>query len=315
MPDPVPPVRDGIVVMGDVIDDIVVQPLRHVEPDNDTPARITARPGGSAGNAAAWLGLLGADVVFVGRVGSDDVDRHAALFRKARVDPRLTVDPVLPTGAVVSIVEGQSRTMLTQRGANTAFDPASVTDDLLERAAVLHLTGYTLFGAADHAPYRALFDRARAAGVAVSVDCGSASFLRGEGRRRFLDVVAGATILFPNLDEGRALTGLEAPHEVLAALLELFPVVALSLGSTGCLVAVSGGEPVSIPAVPATVVDTTGAGDAFAAGFLAGIVHGFDLETAGRLANATGACCVTKFGTVAGIRSLEETLAFMRGQM
>src|SRR5215217_6633734 len=168
--------KRGIVVMGDVIDDILVQPLRAVEPDSDTPARITARPGGSAGNAAAWLGALGAETVFVGRVGIADADRHAALFRTAGVEPRLTPDDVLPTGAVVSIVEGQSRTMLTQRGANTAFDPASVTDELLERAAVLHLTGYTLFGAADHRPYRALFARARAHGVAISVDCGAASF-------------------------------------------------------------------------------------------------------------------------------------------
>src|SRR5688572_19869630 len=106
MPDRALPATTGaVVVMGDVIDDIVVQPLRPVEPDSDTPAGITARPGGSAGNTAAWLGSLGARVSFVGRVGSADADRHAALFRAAGVEPRLTPDPVLPTGAVVSIVE------------------------------------------------------------------------------------------------------------------------------------------------------------------------------------------------------------------
>jgi sugar/nucleoside kinase (ribokinase family) len=270
----------AIVVMGDVIDDIVVQPLRAVEPDSDTPASITARPGGSAGNAAAWLGSLGAEVLFVGRVGAADADRHAALFRAAGVEPRLTIDPLLPTGAVVSIVEGQSRTMLTQRGANTAFDPASVSDDLLERAAVLHVTGYTLFGAADHRPYRALFERARAHGVAVSVDCGAASFLRGDGAARFLDVVAGASILFPNLDEGQALTGLQEPDDVVTALLDRFPVVALTLGATGCLAANAGGDRVWVPAVRTAVVDTTGAGDAFAAGFLAAWVRSGSLEEA-----------------------------------
>jgi sugar/nucleoside kinase (ribokinase family) len=292
MPEP----RTTIVVMGDVIDDIVVQPLRPVETDNDTPAAITARPGGSAGNAAAWMGALDAEVIFVGRVGAADADRHAALFRAAGVEPRLTLDPDLPTGAVVSIVEGQSRTMLTQRGANTRFDPASVTDDLLERAAVLHLTGYTLFGAADHGPYRALFERAHAHGVAVSVDCGAASFLRDDGRRRFLDVVAGATILLPNLAEGIALTGSTDPEQVVRALLELFPVVALTLGAGGCIVAAAGAGQVSVPALAAEVVDTTGAGDAFAAGFLAEWVRSRAAGRAGSAGVAAAARCVGVLG-------------------
>jgi sugar/nucleoside kinase (ribokinase family) len=289
--------RTAIVVMGDVIDDIVVQPLRPVEPDNDTPATITARPGGSAGNAAAWLGTLGAEAVFVGRVGAADADRHAALFRAANVEPRLSIDPRLPTGAVVSIVEGQSRTMLTQRGANTAFDPAAVTDELLERAAVLHLTGYTLFGAADLAPYRTLFERARARGVAISVDCGSASFLRGDGRDRFLDAIEGATILFPNLDEGMALSGSSEPEDVAAGLAELFPLVALTLGEDGCLVAQSGHPSLAVPALPTVVVDTTGAGDAFAAGFLTEWVRSGSPAGAGAAGVTAAARCV---GTVGG---------------
>lgn len=297
MPDPVQSRTDGaIVVMGDVIDDIVVQPLRPVEPDSDTPATITARPGGSAANTAVWLGSLGAEALFVGRVGAADADRHDALFRAAGVEPRLTPDHTLPTGAVVSIVEGQSRTMLTQRGANTAFDPASVTDELLQRAAVLHLTGYTLFGAADHVPFRELFARARAHRVAVSVDCGAASFLRGDGRQRFLDVIEGAAILFPNFDEGVALAGSTEPEGIVSALLERFPVIALTLGADGCLVAQADGERVSVPAHPVTVVDTTGAGDAFAAGFLAEWVRSGSVVRAGSAGVAAAAESVRVLG-------------------
>jgi sugar/nucleoside kinase (ribokinase family) len=69
-----------------------------------------------------------------------------------------------------------------------------------------------------------------------------------------------------------------------------------------------------IPTFRVRALDATGAGDAFAAGFLAGVMHGFDLETTGKLANATGACCVTQVGTVAGIRPLEETLQFIKEQ-
>jgi sugar/nucleoside kinase (ribokinase family) len=66
-----------------------------------------------------------------------------------------------------------------------------------------------------------------------------------------------------------------------------------------------------LPAYGVSAVDATGAGDAFAAGFLAGVARGFDLETCARLGNAAGACCVTQVGTVAGIRSLNETLKFI----
>jgi sugar/nucleoside kinase (ribokinase family) len=291
-----PDARTAIVVMGDVIDDIVVQPLWPVEPDSDTPAAITARAGGSAANAAAWLGQLGAEVFFVGRVGRADAQRHAGLFRAAGVEPRLTLDAELPTGAVVSIVEGQTRTMLTQRGANTAFDPASVPDELLAGAAVLHLTGYTLFGATDLAAYRRLFARATAHGVAISVDPGAASFLRGDGGSRFLAAVDGAAILFPNLDEGIVLTGRRSPVEAVSALTELFPVVAMTLGREGCIAAAVGSAPVTVPAPLVEVVDTTGAGDAFAAGFLADWVHSRSVGSAARAGVAAAARSVTVVG-------------------
>ena len=94
-------------------------------------------------------------------------------------------------------------------------------------------------------------------------------------------------------------------------------VVALKMGEAGSYIRAGEAEnyrEYRIPPFRVRAVDATGAGDAFAAGFLAGVMHGFDLEKTGKLANATGACCVTEVGTVAGIRSLEETLAFIEEQ-
>ena len=191
-----------------------------------------------------------------------DAQRHAAVLEQHGVHVQLQGHPTLPTGTIVLFVDGEQRTMFTQRGANVALDCDAVS---LEGAALLHLTGYTLFGALDDgASYSRLIARA---GVPVSVTPGSAGFIADYGVSRFLSVVKGATLLFPNLAEGRLLTGLDDPAEVVAALAAEFPVVALTLGSEGVLVA-SDGEVSRVAATVSTVLDPTGAGDAFAAAFL-----------------------------------------------
>ena len=90
-------------------------------------------------------------------------------------------------------------------------------------------------------------------------------------------------------------------------------VVALKMGEAGSYIR-RGDEEWKIPPFRVRAVDATGAGDAFAAGFLAGVMHDFDIEMTGRLANAVGACCVTAVGTVTGIKNLDETLAFIKEQ-
>ena len=245
-------------MVGDVIDDVVVIPHGPLRTDTDTRSSIRSVPGGSAANTAAWLAYLGGTVDFYGVVAAADVQRHERLLLPARA--HLTGHPELPTGTIVLIIDGQRRTMLTERGANAALDLDAIPDDAIGRH--LHLTGYSLFEARDDgAAFARLIARARELGSTVSVTPGSAGFIADFGVDRFRDRVAGATVLFPNLDEGRLLTGLDDPAAVAAAL--DFPVVALTMGAGGVL---AGGQ--LVPAVPATVVDPTGAGDAFAAGFL-----------------------------------------------
>jgi sugar/nucleoside kinase (ribokinase family) len=267
--------RARLVVFGDVIDDIVVVPSGPIRQDTDTPSAIRHRAGGSAANTAAWLGEQGASVDFVGRVGADDVAKHAALLEHFGVTAHLAPDAEHPTGAIVVLVDGGNRSMLTQRGANDWLTADAVTNDLLDAASVVHFSGYSIYHSADLAPLRSLFERAAVRGVTVSVDPASAGSLQDFGVTEFLEVIAGAGLLFPNLDEGRALTGLEDPRQVAEALGERFPVVALTLGGDGVLVAERGHELVAVPAQSCTVVDPTGAGDAFAAGFLASwVLHG-----------------------------------------
>lgn len=268
---------DRIVCFGDLIDDVVAIPRGPIRDDTDTPSSIRFRPGGSAANTAAWLGALGAPVDFVGSVAAADVDRHTRLLPD--VTAHLHGDPELPTGTIVVIVEGERRSMLTDRGANTSLDPARVTDELLAGARVLHVTGHALLNDAGAEGITALIARARAAGVTVSVAPGSAGFIADYGRDAFLAAIAGADILFPSLEEGRLLTGEAEPERVALAL--PMPTVVLTLGKAGVAVA-HGGAVTMVDAVVTPVVDPTGAGDAFCAGFLAEWVRSGDAVASAR---------------------------------
>lgn len=257
--------RTKIITYGDVIDDVVAIPDGPIRDDTDTPSSIHSRPGGSAANTAAWLGSLGADAVFVGSVAAWDLSRHAQLLAAVGATSALRGSPELPTGTIVVIVEGQRRAMLTERGANTLLDPAWVSDELLAEAGVLHITGHALLNDAGAEGIASLIARARAAGVTVSVAPGSAGFIADYGPEAFLAAMAGADILFPSRDEGRLLTGLGEPGEIAAAL--GFGTVVLTLGAEGVLV-FHEGTATHVAAVVAPVVDPTGAGDAFCAGYL-----------------------------------------------
>ena len=319
-----------VVVFGDVFDDVIVTPSGDIRPDTDTTARIERHAGGSAANAAAWFGHLGCRVDFAGHVNVDDVARHESLLRRHGVTPHLSGDD-RPTGTIVVILQpDRTRTMLTERGANALTSPADVDRTLLRPGGHLHFTGYTVFadGSPDaHAAFSTLIDAARAAGVSVSVNPGSAGFIAEHGAESLVAAMAGATIVLPNLDEGRALTGLDDPDDVVTALLERHDIVALTLGRGGVLAATrtspardtagtrgiaeqagpaSGVVCVRVPAVPVTPVDTTGAGDAFGAGFVdsllrsgpltAGAVGATRLEAAARAGVACAALAVTRLG-------------------
>src|SRR5690606_27205890 len=218
---------------------------------------------------AAWLGSLGVPTDFVGAVGAADVESHRAAFARHGVEAHLAAVPDLPTGTIVVIIEGEHRTMLTERGANAALDAAQLDDELLAEASVLHLSGYTLLDGPEVAGIRRLIDRAHANGVKVSFNPGSAGFIADIG----VDAVArgseGADILFANVDEGRLLTGELDPVRVAAALGRRHRTVLVSLGADGTVLVDDRGTPVRVPATPTRVVDPTGAGDAMAAGFLA----------------------------------------------
>ena len=286
-----------VVVLGDVIDDVVVIPEGPRRDDTDTLARIRRTEGGSAANTAAWLGSLGTAVDFVGRTGAADAARHGAALAALGVTPHIQEDPLEPTGSIVILVEGHQRTMFNQPGANWAIGPDAVGDELLAGAAALYLTGYSLLGGRilQAAP---LIARARAAGALVVIDPASSGFLDDLGASAFLAAITGTDVLLPSLDEGRVLTGLDEPEAIAAALTAWVPEVVLTCGAQGAVVAVAGTAPERVAAVPPLggAVDPTGAGDAFAAGFLAARTAGESTADSARIGAALASRAVAQPG-------------------
>jgi sugar/nucleoside kinase (ribokinase family) len=240
-----------ILVVGDIVDDIGVRPLGAINPASDTVSEIRMTPGGSAANVAAWLGHLGADVRFVGRCGADGVARHVAALEAYGVDTRISGDPVLPTATIVLTLDhAADRTMYVDRAANTTLTSADVAADIWDGVTWLHLTGYSFFDDGVRPLVLGLITEAKALGAGVSIDPSSLGFLEAVGRDTALDWLDDADLVFPNEDEQRFLA-LEGDG------------VVLTRGADG---ATFRGQ--TVKAQPADVVDTTGAGDAFCAGFL-----------------------------------------------
>lgn len=259
-----------IICYGDVIDDIVVVPKGPIRPDTDTSALINARAGGSAANTAAWLGRIGVSVDLVAVVGYGDAARHRSML--PGVTAYFREHPTLQTGRVIVIVQHERRDMLTDRGANVTLTPNDVSPSLLMNARLLHLTGHTLLNTDGYAGVRTLIERCRAAGLMVSVSPGSAGFVQDYGVDQALKAFLGADILVAGLEEGRILSGAQDVNEALITLNKHFDVVAITQGSQGVSV-VERGEVSTLDVDARPVVDPTGAGDAFSAGFLATLIE------------------------------------------
>jgi ribokinase len=261
-----------VVVLGDVMVDVVARLSGPLAAASDAPAAIRFHGGGSAANAAAWLAAAGANPVLVGCVGDDERGRHAhGELRMAGVDVRLAVDPDLPTGTCIVLVgpDGE-RTMVPDAGANDALKEEDLADELLEPGGHLHVAGYSLLREGSRPAARAAVGRASRVGMSVSVDPSSSALLSPE----FLDWADGAGLLLPNVPEAEALTGESDPERAAHALAERFDEVVVTLGAEGALWT-DGEQLLRAPAPPVEAVeDSTGAGDAFAAGLLAARLAG-----------------------------------------
>jgi sugar/nucleoside kinase (ribokinase family) len=244
-------------------------------------------PGGSACNTILGIGKLGSPARFIGKRGTD---AWGTLFEEGlvshAVEPRLFTSAT-PTGHVLSIITPDAqRSMLTYLGASAETKPAEITPDLFKNAALVHLEGYLLF---NRDLMMATLKAAAASGALISLDL--ASYTVVESSMDILPSIINdyIDIIIANEDESRAYTGQSDEAAALEILAKRCEVAVVKLGKRGSLIA-TGGTVTRINPLGGggPVVDTTGAGDLWAAGFLYGLMQGFPIEQCGTLGSACG---------------------------
>lgn len=292
-------VTTRIVCVGDLMTDVVALASGGMSFGSDTRAQVRVTGGGAAANTAAWLGAAGHPVTYVGRVGDDVLGRAArAELAAGGVETRVAVDPVRATGACVVVVtpDGE-RSMFPDAGANAGLSPDDLPADRFVAGAHLHLSAYALLTEGSRAAALAALALAGAAGMTRSVDPGSVHPLEVVGLGRVLDWLDGVDLLLANEAEAVLLGADPDPLGAGARLLERFPQVVVKLGPHGAAWFGRGAGPaVVVPAVAADVVDTTGAGDSFAAGYLPAALAGAAPDEALRAGCAVAARCVAQVG-------------------
>lgn len=281
-----------VLVAGDLLVDVVAVVDGPLRVGSDTAASVRTGGGGSAANTAAWLARAGVPVALLAASGDDALGAAArAELADGGVELVGPVRPDAATGTCVVLVDPSGeRTMLPDRAANDRLGEADVDAALARtgRPARVHLSGYTLLSPGSRPAGLALLRRARAEGVPTSVDAASAGPLGDVGADAFLAWVDGTDLLLANGEELDALGGEAA---VLAAARSLV----VKRGAAGATWT-DGARRAQVPAAPAPVSDTTGAGDAFAAGLLASLVAGGDVVVALARGAALAAEAVAKVG-------------------
>jgi len=264
-----------VLVLGDLVLDVVMIPARPIEHGTDVPGRVAIRQGGSAANTARWLGRLGIETQLVCAVGRDgagrslvaEVGRDRVVVRAIRVAGRRTGRIGVVVGA-----DGE-RSFITDRRAALAMQPGDLRAAWFTGLDLVHLPAYSLLDEPLALAGRRGVELAREAGALVSLDLASSGPLLEHGRRAALGLVASVApdVVFSTESEAAALVGRDGAD----ALAELAPIVVLKRGARGATVVTRSGDggPATrfdVATAAVVVTDTTGAGDAFDAGFLAG---------------------------------------------
>jgi sugar/nucleoside kinase (ribokinase family) len=271
----------------------------------------TEASGGSAANTAAGVAALGGRVAFLGRVADDQLGQaftHDIRTIGVAFDP--TPAPAAGSSVtghcLVLVTDDAERTMATHLGVASDFGPVDLHDGHLASTQVVYLEGYLWEQPSAKAAMRQAIELAHAGDAAVALTV-SDPFCVEHHRAEFLELVQGdLDMLFANEEEAMSLFGSDSFDAAVDAVAETGVLAVLTRGAAGCVVVTASG-PVAVPAAPVDrVVDTTGAGDLFAAGFLYGITNGLSPEDAARLGGVCAAEVISHVGArpQADLRSL-----------
>ena len=269
--------------------------------------------GGCANNTAITLAKLGINVGAMGRIGTDKFgDFVLQILDNNRVDTRAMMRDAETNTPVtyVAVASDGERSFLHYMGTNGVLSENDINLDLIRSCKILHVAGSFVMPKLDGEPTARILRHAKDAGVMTSLD--TVWDATGNWLKTLEPCLPHVDVFLPSIEEAKQLTGLDSPPEIAKFLMDYgIQIVGLKMGKRGSYVRTVT-EEIYAPSYQVNVVDATGAGDAYVAGFLAGIVMGWDLKHTIKLASATGAACVTEIGTTTGIKNLQETMEITR---
>lgn len=249
-------------------------------------------PGGSASNTLKGLSNLGTKAAFLGKVGQDPVGNRLVQNLRNSGVISLLLPSKAETGQLISLLtpDGE-RTFRIYAGSSLELGPADLKPSYFEGVKLVHIEGYAL---RNPGLVPKAVEMAKNSGAKVSFDMGCHE-LAGHNRELIMEMIRKhIDIVFANEDEIRALTGL-GPHAACEYLKDFCEIVVVCIGKEGCLVG-KGDRVILCPTTSTKVVDTTGAGDLFASGFLHGYLEGYRVEDCARLGNLLGGKVITVYG-------------------
>ena len=242
--------------------------------------KIEMSTGGSVANTMRTLASLGGKGGYLGKTGKDELGKiFKDAFEQKGIKTHLSHSNT-ETGRVMGLVSPDSeRTMATYLGAAAELTPADFTPELFAGYDYLYMEGYLVF---NHELIRTGVEMAKAAGLKIAIDL--ASFNVVDANRDFLKnlILKYVDIVFANEEEAKSLTGKE-PEAALYEISEMCELTIVKIGKNGSYIK-RGEEVLKIGTIPAKAIDTTGAGDSYAAGFFYGLTNGYNLETSGKIA-------------------------------
>jgi sugar/nucleoside kinase (ribokinase family) len=304
-----------VLCLGILVADIFVPPLERLPAAGELMATddFLVQPGGCAANVSLGLRALGVRSAVCGRVGDDHFgELLIGELRERGVgtdDVRRTAGRSTST-TVILPVTGDDRRYVHSFGANALFSGDDLAQVALERASVLYVGGYLMLPSMHQRSLAEQLQRARAHGTVVVLDvavpAGSAASL--DALETLLPL---ADYFVPNIDEARAITGESDPHRQAQRLMACGAQrVLIKLGDRGTYVR-SAQESFEMPAPHVEAIEPSGAGDAFAAGLIVGILEQWGLEDMVRFANVVGSSACTALGAWNGVFSREQADAYL----
>jgi sugar/nucleoside kinase (ribokinase family) len=304
-----------VLCLGILVADVVAKPIEEM-PGKGKLQLVDAmelHTGGCASNTGYALSKLEVSTGLMGKVGTDGFgDFFVNYMKDSGLDTRgiKRTSSVNTSATMVMVSADGERTFFHYLGANAELCYDDVNFDIVRETKILHIAGAFLMPKFDGEATAKVLRQAREWDIITSLDTAWDS--RGNWMSVLEPCLQHLDIFMPSIEEARMITRKETPSEIAEYLLSYgIGTVALKMGGEGSYIRTRDWD-MSVPSYKVKTVDATGAGDAFAAGFLAGVSRGWDHGEAAKLANAMGACCVTAMGATTGVRNMKETLAFMR---